>query len=65
MVDHVEQVLETQEEFHLPTLQSFSFCLHPSSKLHASETLDQSGLNLNLLIFPSLMVGLGIGTALV
>lgn len=54
MVDHVEQVLGTQEEFHLPTLQSFGFCLHPSSKLHASETLDQSGRNLNLLLFPSL-----------
>lgn len=57
MVDNVKQVLGTQEEFHLPTLQSFGSCLHPSSKLHASETSDQSGLNLNLLLFPSLWLG--------
>lgn len=60
MVDNVDQVLGTQE-FHLPTLQSFGSCLHPSSKLHASETLDQSGLNLNLLLFPSLWLVWGWG----
>lgn len=55
MVDHIkEQVLGTCAEVCLPILQPFGSCIHPSAKLHTSETLDQSELNINLLVFPSL-----------